>query len=68
MPHNGFLVDQAQQLGCQLFQMALKKSKRKLYFWETVRNYFFICVLPSWEALYNAIVHNHEGILRQDTS
>jgi hypothetical protein len=64
-----FLIDQIQQLGCQLFQMALTKAKRKLYFWNRIRNYFFSFLLTSWESLYNAIIYRHTGVLpHHDTS
>jgi len=50
-----FLIDQIQQHGCQLFQQALQKAKRKLYFWEKVRGLFLLYLIPSWEALYSGI-------------
>jgi hypothetical protein len=35
-----FLVDQIQQLGCEFFNRALAKMKRKKYLWEKMRNLF----------------------------
>lgn len=50
-----FLVDQAQQIGCKVFQNALIANKRKLYFWNRIRNYFFTCILGSWEMFYKVV-------------
>ncbi|MEQ1878862.1 MAG: transposase [Bdellovibrionia bacterium] len=48
-----FLFDQLQQIGCKLFQKLLKKSIRKSYMWEDIRNFFklsykFDAMFASW--------------------
>lgn len=52
-----FLIDQAEQMSCGLFQAALDKQEgRKTYLWRRVRGFFEFHILASWEALYQAIV------------
>ena len=52
-----FLIDQCEQLCCGLFQGALKKMhSTKKYFWERIRGFFNFHIIPSWEALYRAII------------
>lgn len=63
-----FLIDQAQELACPLFQKALAKAGRKLYFWERVKNWFLIAHIKSWEAFYEAIINNPEIILGGDAA
>jgi hypothetical protein len=55
-----FLVDQAQQLCCALFQAALKKAGSKKAFWEQMRSLFHCFKLDSMEMLYRAIAHGFE--------
>ena len=50
-----FLLDQVQQHCCGLFQAALAKQGRKLYFWEKLRSFFFTWLLPDWETLYKVL-------------
>jgi hypothetical protein len=50
-----FLVDQAQQLSCTLFQSAWKKLGSKKALWEKIRALF-----DSMEMLYLAILHGYE--------
>jgi hypothetical protein len=57
-----FLIDQAEQLCCGLFQGALKKVKNKRSrFWRNLRGFFEFCVAPSWEALYLAMIKGREN-------
>lgn len=63
-----FLIDQVQELACPLFQKALAKAGRKLYFWERVKNYFLIAYIKSWEAFYQAIINTPEIIFGGDTA
>lgn len=51
-----FLIDQLQGLCCNVFQQALKKMKRPLYFWERLRAVFFDFRLPNWMTFYQAII------------
>jgi hypothetical protein len=47
-----FLVDQVQQRCCGLFQAALKKMKRKLYFWNKLRTLFEEFYVDSWADMF----------------
>lgn len=51
-----FLIDQLQGLCCNVFQQALQKMKRPLYFWERLRAVFFDFRLPNWMTFYQAII------------
>ena len=55
-----FLVDQIQQRCCQLFKLALKVAKRKLYFWRKLRQMFDVFEIHSWEALLGSIAYGYE--------
>lgn len=57
-----FLVDQAQQLCCALFQAVLKKAGAKKALWEDMRSLFRWFNLESMEMLYLALLH---GVTRQ---
>jgi hypothetical protein len=51
-----FLIDQAEQICCKLFQGALSKMKgRKTYLWRKIKEFFNTHIIISWEALYRAI-------------
>ena len=66
-----FLVDQAQQLCCALFQAVLKKVGSKKALWEQMRSLFHCFKLTSMEMLYRAILHGfvlQEPVITQDTS
>jgi hypothetical protein len=62
-----FLIDQAQQLCCKLFNAALAFSKTKIRFWEKFRGYFTLYFINTWEQLYYAIAYEKGGTLA-DTS
>lgn len=52
-----FLIDQSEQLCCGLFQEALKHVKfKKRRFWDLIRGFFTFHIIPSWEALYRAMI------------
>lgn len=52
-----FLIDQAEQLCCGLFQGALKKfNGKKSSLWRRVRGFFEFHIVSSWKALYLAIM------------
>jgi len=64
-----FLVDQLQKLCCSVFQQALVKTKRLLYFWECFRARFFRFYIPNWMTFYQAIISPPEIELQiTDTS
>lgn len=50
-----FLIDQVQEAACGLFQAALQKKTSRRGLWESLRNYFYICFINSWEELFAAI-------------
>ena len=62
-----FLIDQIQQLCCPQFIQALRKCKKRLYFWEKIRAWFFSAFIDSWEAFFNAIVDPPDFRLSLDT-
>jgi hypothetical protein len=52
-----FLIDQAEQMCCSLFQGALEEQKgRKTYLWRRVREFSTTHTILSWETLYRAII------------
>lgn len=50
-----FLIDQIQEYCCKYFQAALRKSKRMIRLWFSVRSLFVHFVLTSWEDFYSII-------------
>ncbi len=52
-----FLVDQTQQLSCDLFQAVWKKQKSKRSLWENMRIFFKAFELESMQMLYEAILY-----------
>jgi hypothetical protein len=63
-----FLIDQIQQRCCRLFQAAVTAAKSKTRFWRKLRNRFDLCLLPSWEVLYQSIIAPPQIALGHDTS
>jgi hypothetical protein len=55
-----FLIDQAQQLSCWLFQEALQKAESKRYLWESIRSFFYNYRVDSMETILRAIAHGFE--------
>lgn len=55
-----FMVDQAQQLGCWLFQAALEKKRAKKYLWEDIRGFFHHYEVDSMENILRAIAFGYE--------
>lgn len=52
-----FLIDQAEQICCGLFQGALDKLKgRKTYLWRRIKEFFCTHIILSWETLYRTII------------
>ncbi len=63
-----FLIDQIQETSCGLFQAALRKKGYRKHLWEIIRGYFYICLLDSWENLFNAISKGIVANINSDTS
>lgn len=55
-----FLVDQTQQLCCQLFRSVWKKLGSKRSLWEKMRALFFSFKITSMEMIYKALLHGFE--------
>ncbi len=56
-----FLIDQAQQLSCWLFQEALAKEESKRSLWEAIRAFFRNYPVDSMETILRAIAHGIDG-------
>lgn len=63
-----FLIDQIQQRCCRLFQAAVTAVKSKTRLWRKLRHRFDLCLIPSWEVLYQSIIHPPPIALGHDTS
>jgi len=55
-----FLVDQTQQLTCQLFQAVLGKLGSKRSFWEQMRALFYGYKINSMEDIFKALLYGFE--------
>jgi len=55
-----FLIDQAQQLSCWLFQDALQKAGSKRILWERIRGFFYNYRVDSMETILRSIAHGFE--------
>ena len=62
-----FLVDQAQQISCWLFQAAWQKAESKRELWEHVRSIFRLFCVDSIETIYRFIVYGPAGYIIQQT-
>jgi len=52
-----FLIDQAEQICCGLFQGALKRlDSMKSRLWRHIKQLFETHIIPSWETLYRALI------------
>ena len=64
-----FLVDQAQELGCRLFQAARAHFHSRTSLWERLRALFTGFYIPDWKTLWEAIATGHAPTgLAPDTS
>jgi hypothetical protein len=65
-----FLVDQAQQLACCLFQAVLKKEGSRTSLWEHVRALFYSLEFDSMENIYRALLYGYKvkGLVIFDSS
>lgn len=52
-----FLVDQAQQLACDLFQSVLKKEGSRIRLWEHVRALFYALEFTCMEDIYRSLLY-----------
>lgn len=52
-----FLVDQAQQLACDLFQAVLKKEGSRIRLWEHMRALFYTCEFTGMEDIFRALLY-----------
>ena len=50
-----FLIDQAQELGCELFRQALEIEGAKRRLWESFKAYFRGIILDGWKMMYGLI-------------
>ena len=55
-----FLVDQAQQLACPLFQAVLKKEGSRKRLWEHMRALFFALEFSSMEDIFRALLYGYK--------
>ncbi|HDN65083.1 MAG TPA: hypothetical protein ENF23_02110 [Methanosarcinales archaeon] len=55
-----FLVDQAQQLACQLFQAVWKKLGSKRSLWEKIKYLFYGFKFDSMENIFRALLYGFE--------
>ncbi len=64
-----FLVDQAQELGCRLFQAARAHFHSRTSLWERLRVLFTGFYIADWKILWEAIAAGHASMaLAPDTS
>ena len=55
-----FALDQLQAAFCPLFQAAMQKEERPLYFWQSLRAMHRTLRLPSWQVLYECLAYGYE--------
>jgi len=64
-----FFIDQAQELGCQLFQQARAKYKSKTTLWMRMQALFCDFLVESWDDVFNALIHGYNVVsLKPNTS
>lgn len=64
-----FLVDQAQELGCRLFQAARARFHARTALWERLRALFTDFHIPDWKTLWEVLATGHAAtVLAPDTS
>lgn len=50
-----FLIDQTQEIACNLFKAAKKRAHGYKFIWEYMRVMFQFIIIPSWEWLYQTM-------------
>lgn len=64
-----FLVDQVQELCCNLFQAARQQFRSRTSLWDKLRGLFKEYFVVSWETVWLAIIYRHKGgVLQPDTT
>jgi hypothetical protein len=64
-----FLIDQVQELSCDLFKKARAKFKSRTSLWEKMHNLFTSYYVNTWEDLFLSIANGYDvGILAPDSS
>jgi len=64
-----FLVDQVQELCCNLFQTARQQFRSRTSLWNKLKGLFKEYFVVSWENVWLAIIYGHKGgVLQPDTS
>jgi hypothetical protein len=64
-----FLVDQVQELCCDLFKAARQECRSKISLWETIRGLFARFFVGCWKNLWLVIIYGSKGgVLQPDTS
>lgn len=56
-----FLVDQAQELSCRLFQAARDRFRSRTSLWERLRALFTDFYIPDWQTLWTALATGHSA-------
>ena len=64
-----FLVDQAQELGCRLWQAARAHFRSRTSLWERLGVLFTDFYIPDWKTLWEAVATGHvPTVLALDSS
>ena len=64
-----FLIDQVQELCCDLFNAARQQFHSRTSLWNKLKGLFKEYSIVSWESLWLAIIYGHKGgVLQPDTS
>lgn len=58
-----FLVDQAQELSCRLFQAARARFRSRTSLWERLRALFTDFYIPDWKTLWEVIAIGHAATM-----
>lgn len=56
-----FLVDQAQELSCRLFQAARNRFRSRTSWWERLRALFTDFYIPDWQTLWTVLASGHSA-------
>ncbi len=56
-----FLVDQAQELSCRLFQAARDRFRSRTSLWERLRALFTDFYIPNWQTLWTVLATGHSA-------
>jgi len=63
-----FFVDQAQEIGCQLFKLARAKFKSKTTLWERIRVLFLGYLVETWEDIFNSLIYDYNEVVLKPNS